>query len=317
MMRLLRALLLLVVLLLAARGASLSLAPDPDWPAIERDWALEVIAHRGGMLEVPDSTLAAFDHAVAVGSHWLELDVHLSADGHLVVFHDGRLERTTDGEGLIGEATLAELQQLDAAYWWPHDHFDQSGARILASDAEFPWRGRGLHLPTLAEIFERYPGHRLMVDIKSKGEASVVAMLELLERYQRWDRTVLNSFHDDTLRRLVALDDRVIVSAGPAEVRRLVVLQRLGLAHLWRGHGRFMMVPQHHGGRQILTAGFLRAAHGHGLPVYAWTINDEATMHELMDLGVDGLITDRPAFLQQLLTQRMGYDQTAETTLRP
>lgn len=315
-MRIVKLLVVLLLFAFALRGLSLELAPERTWPVQERDWTLQVIAHRGGLLEVPESTLAAFDHAVAVGADWLELDVHLTADGQLVVLHDDDLDRTTNGRGPVAEKTLGELQALDAGYWWPFDQTPADGQGMERDSKQYPWRGRGLRVPTLQEVFQRYPKHRMIVEIKSAGEDSVQALLELLEQYQRWDLTVVASFHDATLQRLVERDERVVVSAGPAEIRRLVILQRLGLAHLWRGNARFMMVPPDHADRPIITPGFLRAAHSHGMPVYAWTINDEASMHELIDMGVDGLFTDRPERLRQVLKRRQGVQAQLEPLAR-
>lgn len=152
-------------------GLSLLLALVAAWPRpaqspeIDHFWRVQIVAHRGGLIERPDSTLAAYDHAVKIGADWLELDVHLSTDGVPVILHDDTVDRTTNGHGRVAELTLAELRRLDAGYRWPED-MPASERHFVEPAEDRRWRGQGLAILTLDEFLGRYREHRLMIEIK-------------------------------------------------------------------------------------------------------------------------------------------------------
>ena len=247
-------------------------------------------AHRGGAGEAPENTLAAFEIARTLGYRYLETDVHLTRDGVLVAFHDDRLDRVTDRSGAIAQLGIAEVEAADAGH-----AFSPDGGRT------FPFRGCGIRVPRLEEILARWPDARVNIDPKSDG--CVGALAAVLDRLGAWERVCVGSFSDGRLRRIRALGrGRACTSMGP----HAVALARLTTASaLMRRLGAdCIQVPISRGRVPIVTERFVAAAHGAGLPVHAWTINDETTINELLDLGVDGIMSDCLRLLRDVLTRR-------------
>jgi glycerophosphoryl diester phosphodiesterase len=245
-------------------------------------------AHRVGLDEAPENTLSAFAAAVALGFRYVETDAQVTRDGVVVAFHDPRLDRVTDRTGAIAELSIDEVEAADAGY------------RFTAAEG-FPFRGRGVAVPRLEELLVRWP--ELRVNIDPKSDACVDPLVALVERLGAWDRVGFGSFSDRRLERLRALSaGRACTSMGP----RAVLLARLSSASgRMRDHGAdCIQVPLRAGPIPIVTPRFLRAAHRAGLPVHVWTVNEERTMHALLDLGVDGLMTDRPRLLRAVFAER-------------
>lgn len=248
------------------------------------------IAHRGGGEEAPENTLPAFDAAVALGYRYLETDAHLTRDGVLVAFHDPALDRVTDASGAIADLSAAEVATADAGHAFTPD-----------GGQSFPFRGRGVRVPLLEDLLLRHPDARVNID--PKADACVEPLAALLDRLGAWDRVCLGSFSDERLTRLRALSGgRACTSMGPRAIRVARVASTVGLVP--RQHADCVQVPVRHGRITIVTARFVRAAHRAGLPVHVWTIDDRATMHALLDLGVDGIMTDRPRLLRDVLAER-------------
>ncbi len=178
-----------------------------------------VIAHQGGDGVWPGDTLFAFEQAVAIGSDVLEMDAHITKDGRIVLMHDEAVDRTTDGTGLIEDMTLAELKQLDAAYDWTNDE-----------GATFPYRGQGIQVPTLDEVFEKFPQMRYAIEIKKTTNPMEQPMCDLIRQYGMQDRVVVASFHDAVMQNFRALCPEVTTSASRGEVTRYVLM---GKAFLW------------------------------------------------------------------------------------
>jgi len=247
-------------------------------------------AHRGGSGEAPENTLAAFELAVALGYRYVETDVHLTRDGVLVAFHDEHLDRVTDRAGAIAQLSIAEVEAADAGYVFSRDH-----------GRTFPWRGCGLRIPRLVDILARWPTIRVNIDPKS--DACVGPLAALLDRLDAWERVCIGSFSDRRLQHVRALGGgRACTSMGPRAVAlsRLLctsgVMPRLG--------ANCLQVPIRRGVVRILTKRFIDAAHRAGMPVHVWTINDEATMNDVLDLGVDGVMSDRLRVLRNVFAQR-------------
>ena len=248
------------------------------------------LAHRGGAGEAPENTLAAFEVAVALGYRYLETDVHLTRDGVLVAFHDERLDRVTDRAGAIAELGVAEVEAADAGYV-----FSPDGGRT------FPFRGRGIRVPRLEAILARWPDARVNIDPKS--DVCVRPLGALLDRLGAWERVCIGSFSDRRLRRIRALGrGRACTSMGP----QAVALARLttSSALMRRLGADCIQVPISRGPFPIVTPRFIAAARRAGLPVHVWTINDETTINELLELGVDGIMSDRLRLLRDVLTRR-------------
>ena len=241
---------------------------------------------------MPENTLEAFAAGLAAGADRLELDVHATADGQVVVLHDEALDRTTDGTGPARAFTLAALAQLDAGY------------RFRAPDGTSPYRGRGVRVPTLAALLEAFPDVPLNIEIKQETPPIESAVLATLDRHGARGRTLLAAEHASIMARIRAAAPDVPTSASAPEVAEFVFRLRDGQLAGYRPPGVALQVPPAFGGTPIVTAASVAAAHALGLEVHVWTINDEAEMDSLLDLGVDGLMTDFPARALTVLRRR-------------
>jgi glycerophosphoryl diester phosphodiesterase len=255
---------------------------DPQGPV--------AIAHRGGAEEEPENTLEAFGAAVALGYRYLETDAHVTRDGVVVAFHDARLDDRTDLTGAIADLSLAEVEAADAGHAFSRD-----------GGLTFPFRGRGLRIPRLEELLARWPEVRVNVDPKS--DAAVEPLVALLDRLDAWGRVCIGAFSDRRLRRVRELSEgRACTSMGPWAVGASRMTARWG--RMARLGADCVQVPPRVGPLPIVTGRFVRAAHRAGLHVHVWTVNDPAAMHELLDAGADGIMTDRPRVLRDVLAAR-------------
>ncbi|WP_408899453.1 glycerophosphodiester phosphodiesterase [Nocardioides sp. R1-1] len=239
-------------------------------------------AHRGGAyhpeIEGLENTLAAFRHAAALGYDYLETDVHLTADGVLLAFHDDVLDRVTDHRGAVRELTLAEVRR----------------ARI----------GGREQVPTLVELLDAFPQARFNIDIKA--DDAVDALVTLVRERDLWDRLLVASFSRRRIRRFRQLTEgRVPTAADPWQIVAFRLSPTTRLATLLAGGGfAAFQVPHRRGRIRVVTPGFVRRAHAAGLQVHVWTIDDPAEMVALLDRGVDGLFTDRTDLLKDVLQGR-------------
>lgn len=224
-----------------------------------------------------ENSLAAFQRAVDLGYTYLETDVHASADGVVFAFHDESLDRVTDRRGLIGESTAAQVR-----------------------DARVDGRER---IPELAELLETFPAGRFNIDVKSNEV--VDPTIEVVRAYEAYERVCIASFSDSRLRRVREREPRVATALSPSEAARLRLAP---LRHNWSAGARrgavCAQVPLNRFGVRVVTPSFVRRAHACGLQVHVWTIDDEPTMVELLDAGVDGIVTDRPDTLRDVLRRR-------------
>ncbi|AYC31246.1 glycerophosphodiester phosphodiesterase [Pseudomonas cavernae] len=281
--------LLLLVAILA--GLALTSQPTPT-PAVLSELGERplVIAHRGGRGLWPENSLFAFERASALGVDMLEMDLHRSRDGELVVIHDKQVERTTNGSGRVVDLDLAELQALDAGYRWSAD-----------GGESFPYRGQGVRIPTFAEVLQRFPAQAKVVEIKVPGVGMEQQLCELLTRYQQRDKVIVGSFYERSLQHFREVCPRVATSAGPGSVRLLVALDWLGLGRLLSPSYQALQIPEQSDGIRVASPSLLRAAQERGLNVQLWTINEQPVMRHLLDMGAQGLITDYPDRALQLL----------------
>ncbi len=241
-------------------------------------------AHRGGALEGPENTMPAFAQAVQRGAHGLELEVRATADRRLVVFHDRDVQRVTDGRGNVDQLNLKEIGALE----------------VTAGPADFP-RDRPVRIPLLEEVLEAFPSTYVNIDIK-ETEPDVEPYEDLvanaIRAHGRSDDVIVASFHARALDRFRSLAPRIASSLDPDEV-----------AALWQGealpdaHGRRVaaQVPVTWQGVEVVTDDFIRRAHEQDLAVHVWTVDEPAEMRRLIAMGVDGIVTDRPSALLEVL----------------
>ncbi len=249
-----------------------------------------VIAHRGGAGLWPENTLYGFERAAALGVDVIETDVHVTKDGELVIFHDDTVDRTTDGAGRVGSLTLAELKRLDAAY-----RFSPDGGR------SFPLRGSGVTAPTLREVFNALPQMRFNIEPKQVSPSIVPPLCRMIREHGMADRVLVASFSGAVLAEFRRECPEVATSAATGEVASFLARQEAGLASSYSPTMQALQVPEYAGALPVLTRGFVESAHGRNLRVHAWTVNAEGDMRRLIDMGVDGIMTDYPDRLLKVL----------------
>ena len=273
--------------------------PAAAHPAFLRG-RVHVFAHRGGAALAPENTIAAFDRGLALGADGLELDVRLSRDGVAVVHHDPTVDRTTNGTGEVEALTADELASLDAGY-------------RFGPAEEFPFRGRGLGVPRLREVLERYRGVPSIVELKVDEPELARQALSDVHAARASAHVVLGSFKQHVLDAARALEPEVPTSASTDEVRLLLWRSRFWLT-VRRAPYRLLQVPEIRAGRRIVSPRFVRAAHRAGLLVQVWTVNREDDMRRLLGWGVDALISDRPDVAVRIATEWNEHGTNAERT---
>ncbi len=264
-----------------------------------------VIAHQGGNRLRPGNTFAAFDHALAIGADVLEMDVHAAQDGALVVIHDATLERTTDGVGAVRDHTLAELKLLNAGYRWPYVGRDGKPEFELpeALVGQYPYRDQQLVIPTLAEMFERYPDARMTIEIKPADAAVATALCDLLKRHERGGLTLVASASDEAMQAFRGACPGVATSATSGEVRRFVMLRRINLLSLFTAEALALQIPMARDGVEFMNPEVIADARSLHLHVDFWTVNEPADMTAALAVDADGIMTDRPDLLLELLAR--------------
>ncbi len=243
------------------------------------------IAHRGGAAEAPEETLEAFQRALDNGADWLELDVHASADSVLVCCHDPAVDRTTNGRGAINALRLAELQALDAGYWFSSDGHS------------FPFRGQGLRIPTLREVLEAFPDTRFVIEIKQRRPSLVAALIELLRALDASERVIVGAMRAGPLKELRAEAPDLQTGFAGSELPGFLALAARREAD-YQAPAQALMLPTWLARRPVIEK-----AQRLGLQVHVWTVNERAEMERLRALGVDGIMTDRPSLLREVLAE--------------
>jgi glycerophosphoryl diester phosphodiesterase len=257
--------------------ASLPRAPHP---ALSLTRPL-VYAHRGGARLRPENTFAAFHHALGLGADGLELDVHLSRDGVVVVHHDPTLERTTNGRGRLRDHTADELARLDAGF-----HF-------RGTDGAFPYRGQGLGVPRLADVLTRFRDLAIIVEFKVDEPELARHTIDAVRAADAVGRVAFGSFGGRVLTAARALEPRIPTGASRIEARWALYRSwvRWPLGHTAY---REFQVPERSRATRLVTPRFIAHARRAGIPVKVWTVDEEADMRRLVEWGAVGIITDRP-----------------------
>jgi glycerophosphoryl diester phosphodiesterase len=279
---------ILAILILAAIILAKPASPHPYFlQGPPRPW---VIAHQGGDNLWPGDTLFAFQNAVDIGVDVLEMDMHQTADGVLVLMHDETVDRTTDGSGLIKEQTLADLKSLDAGYDWSPDE-----------GVTYPFRGQSITIPTLEEVFQAFPDDWFNIEIKQVEPSVAVNFCSLIRQYNKQNQVLVASFHEQAMSEFRQACPEVATSGTRNELTLFFGLNTLFLGRVYSPNFHAVQAPEYSSGLHVLTPRFVSGAQQRGLEVHPWTINDTAEMEHFLDIGVDGIITDRPDLMLELL----------------
>ncbi|MFF9196100.1 glycerophosphodiester phosphodiesterase [Streptomyces sp. NPDC014779] len=245
-------------------------------PYLDHPAPLLPFAHRGGTADGLENTAAAFRRAAATGYRYFETDVHTTADGRLVAFHDDTLDRVTDARGRIRDLPWAAVRE----------------ARVAGKEP----------LPLFEDLLGEFPEARWNVDLKA--ESALHPLLDLIGRTNAWDRVCVSSFTESRVARAQRIaGPRLATSYGVTGIAGLR-LRSLGLPVPLREGAVAAQVPERQAGVPVVDRRFVRAAHARGLQVHVWTINEPERMHALLDLGVDGIMTDHLETLRAVLTDR-------------
>jgi glycerophosphoryl diester phosphodiesterase len=250
---------------------------------------IRVIGHRGAAGVAPENTLPSLRHAAAAGAHAVEFDLRCTADDRLVLLHDAIVDRTTDGTGPIEGMSLEEAAGLDAGY-----RFTTDGGR------SFPYRGRGIAIPTLEEAIAEIAPLPMILELKSQRAGEVLP--GFLEQHRLAGPAIVGSFSRSAAE-AVAPHVRSRC-ASEEELRAYVLLGKIGLARVAVPQAEAVMVPERRFLR-VVTRRFVRGAHAHGLGVFVWTVNRPDDMRRLWDWGIDGVITDEPGRALRVLRERL------------
>lgn len=269
----------------ARRAGSVARPPTP------RDWPVAFL-HRGGAGIVPEDTLVGFTEGLKYGDAVIECDVHSTLDGELVVMHDELVDRTTDRTGRIDQLTYAEIQRLDAGYRFTPDQ-----------GVTFPWRGQGITVPTLGQIYAEFPDRPVNIEIKRGARPGVEERVAaVIEAAGAQSRTLVVAQNRSTIQRFrEASNHRVATASSTLELLGYWVLSLLHLTWLVDPPFQALQPPERYRGLPVVTPAFVRAARRSDLRVDVWTIDEEADMRRLLGYGVDGIMTDRPDVLARVL----------------
>lgn len=262
-----------------------------------------VMGHRGAAGAAPENTLAAFARGLEDGASALESDVQLTRDGVPVLCHDTRVDRCTNGTGLVRAFDLTDLQTLDAGFRF---HLGESD--------ETPERGRGHRIPTLEEALNSFPDAKFNLELKGTQTQLIPQAVETIRIAGRAETTLLTAAEDRMMQplRMHVRETGVELALGASsgEVAAFAVAVARGKAPL--PGPMALQIPPDFAGQPLVTPEFIAAAHAHAMHVHVWTINDRREMARLLDLGVDGIVTDYPARLTRLIQDRSAAGASAD-----
>ncbi|QOY34888.1 glycerophosphodiester phosphodiesterase [Anaerobacillus isosaccharinicus] len=250
-----------------------------------------VIAHRGGST-YPENTLSAFEHSAKNGADILEFDIHMTKDGHLVAIHDKTVDRTTDGQGAVDSFTLSELKQLDAGY----SYIDQNG--------QFPFRNQGITIPTVTEIFEQFPNSYMNIEIKAQYPDIEQKLWELIQDFNMENNVLIASFNQKIIDQFNQVSGgKAAISGGKAEVTKFVLLHKFFLGNFYRPKVDVIQIPTEQSIFNLVDKKLIRGVSKLNMQLHYWTINEPEEMEKLLLQGADGIITDKPEVLIELIEQ--------------
>lgn len=262
----------------------LALSAVPAFAFLDRTEPPLILAHRAGALVVPENTIEGWaESRIRYRPDVLELDVRLTSDDSLVVIHDEEIDRTTNGSGLVREMTFTRIRSLDAGFWFTPD-----------SGKTYPWRGRGLRISTLAEVFDSFPDDNFNIEIKDSLTYAAARLVVIIREKRMQNQVVVASVYAEVLECFREFDPSMATAATPEEVRRFVLWGKMGLGFLARTTMDAVQVPEYSGSIHVVTPGFVKRCHRKGIQVHVWTVNDAEAIKRLLEMGADGVITDRP-----------------------
>ncbi|MFQ5683815.1 MAG: glycerophosphodiester phosphodiesterase [Candidatus Binatia bacterium] len=262
-----------------------------------------VFGHRGAMGEAPENTLPSFQRALEDGAQYIELDVRSSKEGEVVIMHDSTLKRTTNSRGYVRRQSLKELKALDAGYYF-----------TTAGGIGYPYRGQKARIPTLEEFFLTFPGAKAIIEIKQHRPPIVQKVIEIICRLGKEEQVLLATEKDAIMKRIRRELDKkkMAIATGFSYGEVAAFLQWVAGSKKdpYRAPGQAFQIPCEYSGMTLVNEQTVAAAHDLGVEMFVWTINETAEMERLLCLAVDGIITDYPARLRELLVPDHRQEKT-------
>jgi glycerophosphoryl diester phosphodiesterase len=257
-----------------------------------------VIGHRGAAGVAPENTLVSIQRAFDDGAELVEIDLQGTKDGEVVVIHDDTLERTTNGEGKVNEHSLQELKALDAGCRFTPD-----------GGASYPYRNRKIEIPTIDELFSILPRAKAIIEIKQSAPSIVKQVIESVRRSGREEQVLLATEKDEIMseirRELGENSLRIATGFSYGEVAAFIHWVATGKPGPLVTYGQALQIPCEYNGMTLVGAETVQAAHDLGIEMFVWTVNDPDEMKRLLGLGVDGIITDYPSRLDDVVAGRV------------
>jgi glycerophosphoryl diester phosphodiesterase len=249
-----------------------------------------VFAHRGASKEFPENTLPAFKKAAELGVDYLEIDIRFTKDERFAVIHNDLISSTTNGSGMVADYTLDELKKFDAGYYFTDDR------------GIYPFRGNGIRLMSLDEVLEAFPNQKIDIDIKDKNPYQIKRLIEIIDKYNAYDRIIAASKHFVNLKVLRKMCPQITTAFSIYETLYLYSFYKFGFLFLDISlNGSVLQIPEMYGQFRLVTESFIKALHEKGIELHVWTVNKEEDMRRLINLGVDGIMSDDPALLMKVL----------------
>jgi len=279
--------------LFSVANFSAEVASHKDRKRIFLDNGFWVIAHRGFSGKFPENTLASFEAAAKLPIDALELDVHSTRDGKIVVIHDPTLDRTTDRSGNVFDQNWDSLKNADAGFMFDPDH-----------NGSFPFRGKGVTVPLLEDVFRRFPRMKFVVEIKQVLPAIEEPVYRLIKKYKVEDRVIVASEHTEPLLRFRSIAPTIATNLSGKESLAFYNSFRLRLHNFYKVPGDALQIPPTFRGDQVVTPAICRIAKQKGVILHVWTVNEPEQMKQLIEYGVDGIITDFPDRLLEVVQRK-------------
>ena len=280
----------------AGSKALITAQPRPKKVALEYDRPM-ILAHRGGSLLAPENTMAAFKKAASFGVDGFEIDIRLTSDEELIVFHDEFVDRTTDGAGKVSDLTLEKLRTFDLGY-----HFEDL-------EGENSFRGANEKVVTLRELLEEFPEMYINIDMKDSPETYEGSLMpsklwRLIESAGAEDRVGVTSFYDEQIDRFnLYAQNRVVVGAGENEIKKAYAAFNSQFGHLYKPRADMLQIPIRSSVFNLVSPRFIAFLGELNIPVHYWTINDPEAMRALIAAGAKGIITDRPDLAVEIIKE--------------
>ncbi|WP_051687144.1 glycerophosphodiester phosphodiesterase [Microbulbifer sp. HZ11] len=301
-------LLLLIALLVFVGWRYLAARPAPytglQFPSYQTEGFRRplVISHAddSGLGLFPGNTPVFLRKMAEMKVDVLEMDVHATIDDELVLMHDDTVDRTSDGKGRIRDKTLAELRQLNVAYNWSKD------------GSSYPYRDNPQGILTVDQVFKAYPRYPMVIELKTPDPEAARSLCRKLKAYNKSNLVIVSSFHQSAVDALRTDCPQVATGAGSDEVKIFAVASKLRAFRLLSPRYQALHIPTEYDGIALVDRSSLRQVQDHGVRVDVWTVNDEAEMRRLIELGVDGIMTDRPDRLFQVIEELQEFHEMSD-----